>query len=1044
MPSLNILHLSDLHISDAHFSDQRVVLTALFSDIEKQRLSGEYDLILFSGDLIAKGCYSATNMNLVEDEFVAPLLKASGLAMDRILFVPGNHDLDTRQIPDTLKPSFADIDNVDKVNKMIDGIEKSPYFWEGFKSYNELLKKICSSVPVFSNDLFSSHLFDIGGMKVGVCCINSAWRATGAPHNADYGRLLVGQRQIDKLLSSLDGCFLKLAVLHHPLNWLCPFDQSLVQQQIFREFDGVFYGHNHSSDSFQIAGPQYSTFVSNSGCLYHSREWFNGYSIIRYDADLSVWKIRVREYYGNRNAFDVSTRFCENGEQDFNVSQDRSVVQSISFPSSDYITAIQESVNGHLLTSSISDIAPKCLKSIFVQPPLSYISERQLSEDNTNGGEIDYLELTSLLASNKAAFFVGQKESGKTTLLHYICSELEDPRLSGVPLFGCYINLNSVRPTVAGLLEAIVIFSRGAYRRAEFIDLLKAGRMVICFDNLPVNDDKLLSAIKSFVVDYPNNSFYFSVNETFQSSISQRVIPKLGMEAQVVYLHSFGRRQTRALIERWFGETNEDLRGRVDGMLSSLRRLNIPRTPFLISALLWIQEKKIAFNPVNQAEIIDILVDGILDKLRETKDRSGYDSTVKRHFLTELAYFLHRSSKKSCSHNELDKLVVDYFSNKGLLLSTGPFVDELKNKGVLVDLGDDVAFKFDCLRAFFLSLKIKESEELREYALTPEGFVRLGAELDYFTGKNRAEQKTLARAMDIVGYFYEKAGIDLDLELFDQISLKESPITSERKIDLEKKLLGERPTFEKQEEMLDEMHEPFCSVSGFEIPLDAPESNVVKFFSALQTASSILRNSELVDDVDLKHDSYSRLIEYWSRILMVILASIELYADNGEEKAVKEVLSGMPSELDVYILKLLVPNVIFAMALESIGTSKLELMIRKGIDSAPQTICKLLSAVLYVDLELSDRLSVMKRLADTAGGSRFLVEIVFFKLFHLFMFRRLTATEEAKIRPMLGEIFARLSEAKNQRMSDSIKMQIMQSLDRKRLMKHVMDGADNH
>ncbi|WP_434514452.1 hypothetical protein AB6Q56_18175 [Dechloromonas sp. ARDL1] len=239
----------------------------------------------------------------------------------------------------------------------------------------------------------------------------------------------------------------------------------------------------------------------------------------------------------------------------------------------------------------------------------------------------------------------------------------------------------------------------------------------------------------------------------------------------------------------------------------------------MISALLWIQEKNIAFNPVNQAEIIDILVDGILDKLRETKERSGYDSTVKRHFLTEFSYALHKTNRKMCTHNELDQLVVDYFSNKGLPSASGPFIDELKRKGIIVDFGDQIGFKFDCLRAFFLSIKIKESSELRDYSFTPEGFVRLSEELNYFTGKNRAEKDALIGAMKVIDTFYKNAEIDIDLELFDQISLSESPITAERKVALEKKLLGERPTFEKQEELLDEMDEPYCSIPVIEIPL---------------------------------------------------------------------------------------------------------------------------------------------------------------------------------------------------------------------------------
>lgn len=777
MSSITIIHLSDLHINKKQFNDQKIVLDALFDDLRKRLDDGlKPDLIIFSGDLIAKGDYSHENQELVRAHFVPKVLQATGLSNDRLFIAPGNHDFELQKLPDLLRPALNALDCVERTNAMLDNIPNTPYLWDGFRSYNELVCQITTRIPEFSNALFSAHKLNISGMSVGICCINSTWKATGRPNDADYGTLQIGQRQIDILHEKIKDCQVKLAVLHHPLNWLVPFDQHVVQQMLYREFDAIFHGHNHRADGQHIAGPKYSTFVSNAGCLYQSREWFNGYSIVQHKPEESTWKVHVREYYNDRNSYDRSLRYSENGEACFKIDRNAAFIQSLTFPSIDYISAVRDAVNGHLLTSAISDIAPRNLSSLFVPPPLSKISERQLNEDNNNGDELKYLDLTELIASRSAIFFVGQKESGKTTLLHYICSECNDVRQSEVPRFGAYVNLQSVRATAAGILDAIVYFSKGAYRKAEFIGLLKAGRMTICFDNLPVADDKLLQAIASFIRDYNLNKYYFSVSESFQSSISKNVIPKLGLDAAVVYLHSFGRRQTRTLISKWFGDSNETLRGRVDGMLASLRRLNIPRTPFLISILLWVQEKNISFTPVNQAEIIDILVDGILDKLHETKARSGYDSTVKRHFLTELAFHLYQENKTKCSINQLDRLAADYFSNKGLPSSSGQFVEELKTKGVLIDLGGEISFKFDCLRAFFLSIKIKDSRELFEAAFNPDGFVALGEELDYFTGKNRDQKDAIIRALDVVEHFHREANLDFDLSIFDKISMSDSPL----------------------------------------------------------------------------------------------------------------------------------------------------------------------------------------------------------------------------------------------------------------------------
>jgi predicted phosphodiesterase len=260
--ALSILHLSDLHISELTFNDQKPVLSALFKDIEAQGHDGiKYDIILFSGDLIAKGNYSDANQRLVETEFLKPLLKATRLSADRLFLVPGNHDLQVSEIPDTLRPSFDAIKSSQQANAMLDGVAKAPYFWTGFSAYNSIEKKLCTATPVFENTLFSAYAVTVAGVEVGICCMNSAWRATGSPNDADYGQLLVGERQIDLLLSTIEHCSLKLAILHHPLNWLALFDQSSIQQYLYREFDAIFYGHNHKADSLQIR-EQFRLFVS--------------------------------------------------------------------------------------------------------------------------------------------------------------------------------------------------------------------------------------------------------------------------------------------------------------------------------------------------------------------------------------------------------------------------------------------------------------------------------------------------------------------------------------------------------------------------------------------------------------------------------------------------------------------------------------------------------------------------------------------------------------------------------------------------------------
>src|SRR5262245_34482326 len=91
---MKILHLSDLHIDLAHLRDQKIVLKALFADLRREiSENGVFDLVFFTGDLIAKGAYSPENMATAKDEFIEPLLAATQIESSRFFMVPGNHDV---------------------------------------------------------------------------------------------------------------------------------------------------------------------------------------------------------------------------------------------------------------------------------------------------------------------------------------------------------------------------------------------------------------------------------------------------------------------------------------------------------------------------------------------------------------------------------------------------------------------------------------------------------------------------------------------------------------------------------------------------------------------------------------------------------------------------------------------------------------------------------------------------------------------------------------------------------------------------------------
>jgi len=1041
MKKMKLLHLSDLHLSKAHEHDQGIVLAALFNDVRELSRKGQIDAILFTGDLIAKGKYSTDSADYIKRIFLTPLLAAAKLPSNKLFLCPGNHDVDVAAADPMLQSVYSSFKGSADVNQLIDSVELRPYYWTQLKSYNNCLLQFGLSVPIISNDLFRSYCIQINDVKLGVACLNSAWRSSGKANDEDYGKLLISERQVELLHSSIADADLKIALVHHGLDYLAPFDKPAVQRSIYRNFDALLHGHNHSGDALGVATSLSRVFISNAGCLYQNRDYFNAYTLLDVSLENSQvnWTVSVREYFENRREFDLSLRFAPSGTTEITVSKNNLALDLL--PTASYLDTVSEKTNSQLLSFSASDIAPKNLHGIFVEPRLSLTSEKKFNSEKTKGETVKYLSVRELTLSNCPVFFLGSKESGKTTLLNFICTKANDPSFLTKASHSVYIDFLNIRKlTQAALLEAAVNFCGGEYTKAEIKRLLLEGRMIVAFDNLPLDKPDALKLVAAFVIEYKECKFCFATEEGIEQSLNNDLIPKIGLDATVVFLHSFNRKQTRDLVGKWFSDSPEIVQEKVNLILSLIRKLSVPQTPFLISVLLWIQERNISFTPVNYSAIIDTFIDGLLEKLTEDKGRSNTDSTIKRHFLMELAYAVHISKKSRWQMGELEKFTVDYFEQKALASSTIPFITELFDKGILISIGDEACFKFDCIRAFFLSQKIGDSAVFAEYARTKSGFLELSAEIDFYTGLHRDRSEFLTEAVAILEKSWGAIGIDLDLRTFEAIELKQSILSEEVKDRIQKNVFGKRVSVHERELMFDDM-EHANIVSNFSdeatelddgdrASIDAPERTpFAEYFAILRLTSMILRNSELVSDASQKRAIYARLIVLWSEVMLLLLLTVESGAGEGEK--ILKMFPDVNPLMAQYMAKLTVPSVIFALVKESLGTNKLEVVIKDHLKSYRTQIEGVLSTFLYVDLALPGSMIQIEEFLKLHSANRYVSELLFFKLMSLYLFKNLSDADSNKVKALVGDMFVRLNNKGSKLVNDNIKMQFIAGLHKK-------------
>ncbi len=1020
-----------VHISDFHYEstmNQNRVVEALVRDLVSIHKSEKIDVIVFSGDLAAKGKTDNKNIELIKSNFILKIKDAVGHDVSWVV-VPGNHDVDLKNRLSLFDPIFAAVKSPEKANDLIkDSLgNNAPGLWahlDGFRSLARLIDETAFNI----NPFFYTKKVRVDNKFIGFACVNSSWMTLGGGQN-DYGKLYVGEYALDLARKELEDVDLRIAVMHHPLDWLAPEEKARVQRYLTLNFNGFMCGHKHDNNSESIYSNVGSLFTSNTGCIYHSENYFNGYTIVDVDFDVGMWRLGAREYYFQRAAFDIAPRFSADGrwEVPFRLN---GICDQIAI-SGAVIRAVHERANARLL-SYASDVAPKSIGALFVEPPLSLVSEKELVA-KTKGGTVPgnaYVSLTAFGARSEALIFVGKKETGKSLLLHHIAVNEFQVFCANAKL-GVVLDVHALkRMTEAGLLEQAVEFCGGEILRKTIIELLDSGSMIICFDNVRFNDQQHVDLLRLFIKKFHKIRYIFAVAEEVLDGVTRVDIPDFGINFQKVYVHSFKLRHTTELVRKWFGSSDVFIKRRVQDVNSLLDKLRVPRTPFLVSVLSWVIEQKPNSNIINRASAIEILIEGLLGKFSETKSRKGIDSNIQQHFLTEFAVHLNELDYDWLPILDFQQFVLEYFRSKGLTVSVDGFWRDLVEKGILYVIDGRAGFKFDCFRAFFLARKFAEDNSLWQIALDPFQVSKYSSELDLFTGLHRDRVDVLEKARDHCLASYKELGIEFPLGEIDRIGDEHLTLNRSALQRVEDRLV------QPDSEVALDVHESTDIVSidhddARRRQMSPDFGEVGRYLESLRVFSMILRNSELVSDLGLKRDSLNLALEQWANATIAII--LELMIRAKKEKIAVEVEEIVGEDISsteaTGIIRTTLTQMMLAVMCESLASPKLEVLVREKT-SDPRTLVRVLAVALALEVGDDESVKFVRVLLRDFKKNKFVLEMLFLKVLTVYM----VGGQDSRLRDLLGDILIQLRGGSLQEIANT-KSIFLGAIDKNILMK---------
>lgn len=1053
MNKLTILHLSDLHYCSKTKNDIHIIQGALLNDLMKiiENDSNLYpDLVIFSGDMVFDG--NKDDFFLSWENILKPILDKTNLDKNRFIFCPGNHDIERGKVKDYIDAGLnAKLTSRDAVNVLIDNLNPTDdSVFSRLDNYNDFKKSIESKHLIQSHPLFSTYKIDLGHKIIGIACLNSAWRSFGEDKN-DLGKLLMGERALINAIDSISNCDIKIGVVHHPFEFLNPFEQIDLKRQALRSFDLWFHGHQHEQD-FEHIKPltEEGCLLIKGGALYQSRDYHNGYNLISISMENNNGEILFREYFDRTKIFAEAVAYAENGVISFNLPKKALQLSH----QAKIISQIRQGVNTgavNFLGSSIVELSqrPKTLDKVFVEPPLATDTEEGIiSREVVGKGKKKVVKskedvvksLEYLLDSKDNMLFIGKRESGKTSLLKYIFNlYINNPqgKTEQIPIL---INYKHLHPGKDRVLKAI---------KSQLINLdinidiqaeLDAGNCLILIDDFSFDVDKYHKDLHAFTEKYSNNRFIITIDQSILGDIGVTELPDIGIEYQKIYIHSLKRRQIRELVRKWFSDANlpekriEDV---AEQVFAGIMAINLPTTPLIVSLLLVVAEQQAEFMPINRATLVEKFVEMLLQKINPSDIQSGgLDFRNKEDILSHIAFYMDDREEYELPINSFYSEVESYFRNRGLIpprqLETFIY-DNFIARGILTEFDGKVSFRFSCFTEYFIAKYLSENQEfLERIKHDDEKFLSYYSEIDYLTGLQR-KNKDLAqfigeRAKSLTDEFFISNGINVSLDEIGKISMYES---ESREESINNKKRKTRLTEEETDELIDGMRSTNNDTVQ-RIIRKRPDSLESKAIFALTLLSTVIKNCELIADKEFKKYYVNFCVEQYLKFLYVITIRIsdqisamdeETFRKNAKELNVDvegedfEVIKGKVSA----VLPMLIAIQVIEIAKSTLATPKLETIFEEEIANQENHVAKRLAYTLfYADLKLPAYLDKLEKIIKEIIKNDFFCEIIKQKLLYYYDFRKLTSKEKNQIENLIAGINVRNLDRSNLRKSSVI------------------------
>jgi predicted MPP superfamily phosphohydrolase len=1031
---MRFLHLSDFHFAQDRIEDFNLFFRPLLADIHEFHTNVPIDYLMISGDLVDKGGLSFTDRGrcfwFFKDAVIKPIQEALKIETGQIYFVPGNHDV-FRDMDDRYQEIGLrqELSSIEKVNDFID---KEGNVVNRIRIYKEFEKDFYQDHSMKNLSYYqSSFISERNSRKVGIACLNSAWRSYDT--DTDLHNLLVGERQIIRAAEYLHKADIRVALIHHPVDWLAQFDQFCISTALERNFNLVFCGHIHRNTAWIQTALYNGMFVSIApanwiyGTRTDSAVFGNGYSIIDFDEDKYVIAVHHRRFSYAKSKYVPNTDLGNDlGVSTFQLPTTTEIEKRkeenrlVSNIKSTHFDALNE----HLITYDTDTAAPKDIKSIFVMPQVVEKIEYRGEKKKENEKAFSISEICSFPGSQ---IIFGSKESGKTILLDRIILEYAD-------------NLN-----LYNQLPVRFDFQEMGNRRIETIinrflgvsiscvdDLLQTYNIVLLIDNVSFGlyDQKNLNRLEVFLAAHTNVRVIGTCSQIVEGSLPVELFDyPFFASMRKLHIRSFRTQEIRKLVKNWFSlRPTLDQDDKIDKLVRLLLILNLPRTPLAISMFLWIIEQQENYQPINHATMLENFIEKLfLKHSRKEIYSDRFDYRNKERLLSDIAFEMLTKGSENyrLPYRRLNEFVDDYMHAKKFEFTNAE--DVLKHflsNGILIEETDEtdrhVRFRFSCFLKYFLMRKMDIDRDFKAHVLDEGNFLAFTDEIDYFTGIKRDADDILELIVSRMEAEFKSIleFINKLPQTFDNIfDTRESFVAKADEAFLTRLTEQKKPTQEEIDQMQNEVLDQMIPEKG--ITRKEYTISKRKRMELLWTlGAKVLKNTEETTKANLKINSYISVLRCSMAFANLWKYHIEKHIE--ENKGNPDFKLDQELDIQRQVLPLIHQLYLYFL----VGTTKLSIIFREKLEADEDNnnisdFERFITTFIYSDIRGPKSNAYIRKFIKKVRHPH-LVDMTLFKLISYYLFRSKTKETDYRYENLIGDLMVNAKKLKKSKKSGII------------------------